>query len=563
MELRSVDIGHYKNLKNCHVDFSGCGRLAVLAGVNGSGKSNFLEAVALVYHRFVRNNLGIATVDGCQLSCSVAGSDYNIRSHKDGFTVDGIEHIFNDYERGNLIVVYSGEFNRLIELGFADDVDEPVSLKNVVLISAKSCQLLLLTKILLDQREAVLSDDKLLNLSRAVKVRFSYNAIGVNLEEPPEDEFDYFFRELLGRNGNERESYEEMSLNEFNKIMQGANQQWNTVDATTIYYVLKQLSEGRYNNISNLQIVFESHDGSEYTSNDLSEGEKWLAMYDTIYSCLADANTLVLLDEPDAYIHETKKRDVVRFIEEHSKRGVFTMLTTHSPNIINAVSRKSLYGFSRNDDDTAAIKAFSDASFGNGLLDNRMSWFSNRPILLLEGISDVKLLCGALEFYADHFDEYRDIKSKVDFEFVTVGSADNMVDAYRTYKDAFLERRIYIALDHDGKGQEVKEKLQNQFDLHDLTENGFRDNGSNALFLIPKPECLAERYKNWVIEDYLPPEYIKERVHEQVDNIESFGTLVNLPKVIKKEIADHYGSFSEREWRGFKPLIDFLARLVH
>ena len=105
MELHSIDIEHYKNLRNCHINFSECGRLAVLAGINGSGKSNFLEVVALVYHRFIRNSIGVTTVDGCKISCSVAGSDYNILSQRNVFRVDGIEHTFNFADRRNLIVV--------------------------------------------------------------------------------------------------------------------------------------------------------------------------------------------------------------------------------------------------------------------------------------------------------------------------------------------------------------------------------------------------------------------------------------------------------------------------
>ncbi len=562
MELYSVDIDHYKNLRDCHVDFSGCGRLAVLAGVNGVGKSNFLEAVALVYHRAIKNTPDVAFVDGCRLLCSVAGTDYDIVSKCDGFEVKGIEHVFNYPDKRNLIVVYSGEFNRLLELGFVEDVDEPVLFQNVFLISPKRYELLLLAKVLFDGRTEQSGKRKLFDLPRATKVRFSYNAVCVNLNEPPEDEFDYFFREILGRNGNVREYSEEMSLDEFNQIMRAANSSWDTIDANTIYYVLTQLADDKNNNISNVQIVFECADGKEFTSDDLSEGEKWLAMYDTIYTSLTDDNTLVLLDEPDAYIHETKKRDFVRFVEEHSRRGVFTMLTTHSPNIINAVSGKSLYGFSRNVDNVVTIKTFTDTSFYDGLLDNRMSWFSNKPILLLEGISDVKLITGALDFYADHFDEYKEIKSKIDFELVTVGSADNMVEAYRVYRTAFMGRRIFVALDHDGKGNEVKVKLQKNFNLLDISQNLSSSCQENALFLIPRPVHFPMTESNWVMEDYLPPEYIKEKVKEQVDNVKWFGTVVNLQKVIKAEIANRYVNFTEREWRGFKPLIDFLIKLA-
>ena len=191
-----------------------------------------------------------------------------------------------------------------------------------------------------------------------------------------------------------------------------------------------------------------------------------------------------------------------------------------------------------------------------------MSWFSNRPILLLEGISDVKLISGALDFYADHFDEYKEIKSKIDFELVTVGSADNMVEAYRVYRTAFMGRRIFVALDHDGKGNEVKVKLQKNFNLLDISQNLSSSCQENALFLIPRPVHFPMTESNWVMEDYLPPEYIKEKVKEQVDNVKWFGTVVNLQKVIKAEIANRYVNFTEREWRGFKPLIDFLIKLA-
>ena len=237
-------------------------------------------------------------------------------------------------------------------------------------------------------------------------------------------------------------------------------------------------------------------------------------------------------------------------------------MTTHSPNIINAISGKSLYTFSRTDDNVTAIKTFADVSSLGGLLDSRMSWFSDRPILLLEGISDVKLISGALDFYASYYDEYREIKSKIDFEFVTVGSADNMVEAYRVYTTAFVGRRILLALDHDGKGNEIRLKLRKTFNLLDISDNPPDSCQANALFLIPRPIYLPESVSNWVMEDYLPPEYIKEKVKEQVDNVKWFGTVVNLQKVIKAEIANRYASFTEHEWIGFKPLIDFLEQLA-
>ena len=48
MKLRKVKILEYKNLKDIEIDFSRCDGLAVVAGKNGSGKSNLLEALSLI-----------------------------------------------------------------------------------------------------------------------------------------------------------------------------------------------------------------------------------------------------------------------------------------------------------------------------------------------------------------------------------------------------------------------------------------------------------------------------------------------------------------------------------
>lgn len=53
MRLRSVWISDYKNLKNFSITFEGEGFIDIFVGKNGSGKSNFLEALIKIYdHQF-------------------------------------------------------------------------------------------------------------------------------------------------------------------------------------------------------------------------------------------------------------------------------------------------------------------------------------------------------------------------------------------------------------------------------------------------------------------------------------------------------------------------------
>jgi predicted ATPase len=49
MRLDEVNIGDFKNLRNLHVDFDETSPYTVLVGENGSGKSNFIEALTLIF----------------------------------------------------------------------------------------------------------------------------------------------------------------------------------------------------------------------------------------------------------------------------------------------------------------------------------------------------------------------------------------------------------------------------------------------------------------------------------------------------------------------------------
>ena len=566
MELHGIDIKQYKNLQDCKLDFSECNRLAVLAGVNGSGKSNFLEAIALTYHHFVEARHFVPKVDGCRLSFSVSGSDYDVYSDDESFVVNGKEHHFSWQRNAKLIIVYSGEFNRLLKMGFVEDLDISLPVRNAVVLSAQSFNVLLLTKVLLEQRKSFNYENSLLSLPRVVKLRFTLNAERIDLGEPPEDEIDYFIREVLARNGCIRTNREEMAVAEFNQIMRDANSNWDTIDATTVYFVLTRLIGNEYDDayacISEVQIVFEHSCGSFYTSDDLSEGEKWLVMYDIIYSCLADQDTLVLLDEPDAYLHETRKRDFVRFVENQSTRGVFTMMTTHSPNIINAINEKSLFGFTKDSNNGVSITSATDRILQKSLIDDRMSYFSDRPLVLFEGVSDVRLIEGAIDYFVENEEGYRDLRNKIKFDFVSIGGAANMIGAYQDFRKAFPYREVFIALDRDKAGRDVLKKLVDNYSVVDVTKGRTAESKSRGfVFLIPCPENDHFNDATCVIEDYLPCSYIQSCMRRLMNEATCFHKLGNYRDTIKSEIRNNYRSFGGEEWQGFKPLIDFLASL--
>ena len=61
----------------------------------------------------------------------------------------------------------------------------------------------------------------------------------------------------------------------------------------------------------------------------MSEGEKKLILVKTVLEILSDEKTLVLMDEPDAHLHEGRKPALCNMMREYPNRQI--VIATHSP----------------------------------------------------------------------------------------------------------------------------------------------------------------------------------------------------------------------------------------
>lgn len=61
MQLISLWVEDFKNLKNFTIDFENQENLSIIIGNNGSGKSNILEAISAIFAEFYSNQLGFET----------------------------------------------------------------------------------------------------------------------------------------------------------------------------------------------------------------------------------------------------------------------------------------------------------------------------------------------------------------------------------------------------------------------------------------------------------------------------------------------------------------------
>ena len=80
MRLNKVSIGHFKNLRDISVDFDEASPYTVLVGENGSGKSNFIEALALIFRNL---DLDIEAPFSYQINYQCRDHDLEIKAEVD------------------------------------------------------------------------------------------------------------------------------------------------------------------------------------------------------------------------------------------------------------------------------------------------------------------------------------------------------------------------------------------------------------------------------------------------------------------------------------------------
>lgn len=110
--------------------------------------------------------------------------------------------------------------------------------------------------------------------------------------------------------------------------------------------------------------------------HNLSEGEKQLLIISGLKELLAADNSLFLLDEPDTFLHPEWKRQFVYdlFKEENDLFKSFSIITTHSPNIISALKKGQL-NILFNENGKSRIKEISFNPYGKPVDDILIDFF--------------------------------------------------------------------------------------------------------------------------------------------------------------------------------------------
>ena len=181
----------------------------------------------------------------------------------------------------------------------------------------------------------------------------------------------------------------------------------------------------------------------------LSEGEKKLILVKTVLEILSDEKTLVLMDEPDAHLHELRKKNLYSMMGEYPNRQI--VIATHSPTFIDIADQNQVKMLKLNDSGKAMLYEEEKLEAIRNLTGSRINAFLERPILYCEGTeTSVESV-----LYPLLFPEYK---------VVPAGGHEEVIYLTKTYNRTFGDATHYAIgiIDWDYKTEDQLSALKNE-----------------------------------------------------------------------------------------------------
>ena len=561
--LKKIQIDGYKNLAGDY-DFSNNKGYISLIGLNGSGKSNLLEAISIIFDGLI-NNGGTGIPFDYEIEYGINGHIYTRKKRQ--AMKDGIICKAEDLEYpSSLIACYSGEDLRLWQIAyekyhmgyFNEAVKQTYSSPTFLYIN-KYCWKIALISLLCS------NNDK-------VKDFLKYT---LKIDSPSDVELDLSYDDA------KKASFQtHAALNWFYRIVQDGNQNinLNIIATTDIYiagrqvpeehkakcvfnflYLLSQPKKNEKNKIDKLinDIKISVNIGdNKIDFDDLSEGEKKLILIECITKVLGDVNSLVLLDEPDAHTHIAMKKELLKLISEFEGQII---MTTHSPMFVKMIqdNEKNNLFYIENGKITESrnnlIKKLSNDALT--VLDGTLYSKSN-SYLLVEGKSDVNCIKAAINKFPE-FEKLQDV-SIISFN----GASEAKVFFEQAFKDSIdCVKHLAFLFDYDQDGLKEWRNLEDIINEYPnkCTRIFYQRNYDEEL----KPTSIDNK-DSLLLEDLVHPSAYQQEL-DRIHSISSFHQLHAGGKISEKPIKDriegHCREFSQEQLRDFTPLLHKLLEV--
>ena len=579
MKLNKITFDNYKNLSR-EYSFEQANKYIALIGLNGSGKSNLLEAISLLF----AHTMGIE-VDSPFAQYRLT---YDIRGHRVDITEgDSLANgtISEEDVPSSLIACYSGEDNRLWNSGFGryyvDFFNKAIrggDYKPKVIYINKYCWKIAFLSLLFSEKREVKNfiSDKLHINTDSFYVRF-FTKNGANPQ--PHDASNWYVR-ICAKYPNTQILINDLKSNE-DVDLNCIKYPGLTPDQIVFYYLYflhmpdKQGTLGLEADklIEKIEINVNGYD-----FDNLSEGEKKLILIECITNVLGDESSLILLDEPDAHTHIAMKKDLLKLISEFEGQ---TIMTTHSPMFLN----KRWEGFVENNiyymhdgkiENTEPLKNLAE------LTDNEIDYFegsfilSSKKILVVEGKYDDKYLKKAINIFARRDAKYNRLNDVTIFSANSAGSAEVIYNQILSDCIDRIEKLVFLFDYDDGGWKEGWKKIEkipnrgtkiipmfyqdsyNSVNYPTTDEDVSKANGGSKTIKSDKSYMVEDLFSENAYAQIVEP-VIMARNHKDFRNL-PYGKKGTAGR-IKEYIEDNYDKFSDESYDGFKAVLDELLNV--
>lgn len=565
--LENFKIEGYKNIGNVEIDFSDKDGITIFIGNNGCGKSNILEALSSVFAGLYQPKLHIP-IFSYQIRYTILNKEIEIIFDKNCYKIKVDEDIISkvefdkkkdEYLPKNVIACYSGEHLRLFEKFYKPCYEKYVSILRkeeklpslpLFYIDKNNLEIAILTLFFYDF--SIYTDvsnfcHDTLNVKRINNVTFTYGK-SKKILTWKENEVLRLIKLLSNFNTINVGKIESVDYEELkNRLSLYENR-----ERELFQHLYAATMSKKERIIENINIKLELNSGDVIDLDDLSEGEKKYILLKVILETLADENSLLLFDEPDAFIHISRKAELANIFEKYKKRE--NVITTHSPTM--AVSFSShLVGLGTEHGKVVKIDSEKEKIIATitekmwNVHEQNMFLASNKSIsLLVEGKTDKIHLTAAYDALKTNYPD-------LDFDIYSFGGADNIpqfMTGLKTCEIDFSNRKIIAILDNDEEGRNSCNQTQVKYQKGKKNKYGLY-----AITLPSKKDATIENLYD--VSKY--DQAFKKVVAEKTFN----GLVVDYAKEItaqaKIEMSNMAKDFNPQDFDGFKPLFDKLKEI--
>lgn len=583
MKLLKLKINEYKNFQEVEIDFLKSNGMTLVVGTNGSGKSNLLEVLSAIFSALYNKEKNVnpnfsfeieyiidnppSSIEGQQTNGSktkVKVSNYtgNIDMYFCCLESDDIFYkVSPENYKGllpdHLIAIYSGEEKRLWETYYYQSYDN----YNKQYMEGK---------VAFQQHNMVYLNHYYWNLIASILLihdiddyrNFVNEKIGINGEVYIHCDFDV---NRLKRNKNERakqilqiinpKSEESVDINlETYELVKN----YCGYEADMFFNMLVLTLYKDYKIITNLTL----RSNNSIEIRDLSEGEKKLLLVYGAINLLSGEN-LYLLDEPDAHLHEGRKREMFELLQQDLNNHF--VVSSHSPTLTKLFDYEHVVLLEKTDDGCKVcygdvVNTISKLTDGEWKYIEQVMLFENsRPLILVEGPGDVKYIRKAVEVLSEDKEQYKILRSA---DILHCGGASNIQRTINEIRSSLPENKKIIALfDNDEAGRtELKKAIGKGKDRSD-TKTYKKD----GIIYLKLPKLYSYGTKDFVIEDYFSESMMKSTIDAIIDNFDD--TFNSIAKDLKQKVKDKLeldlDKYNKEALIGFEVLLDKLCSIVN